>query len=125
MPAVDASGNRIARTLDGGPRGGRLHPLARPSPGADAAGPEPTPLPTERELPRQVSRRKIALSPPASPTKASGPGPCDAEEASFGVYELHVEAGRRRSEGLGADDGRGPRPQKRHRPGARTTRTTF
>ena len=72
MPAVDASGNRIARTLDGGPPQRTVYiPSPVPSPEPTPRSPEPTPLPTERKLPRQVSRRKIApLSPPTSPTKA-------------------------------------------------------
>ena len=75
MPAVDASGNRIARTLDGGPPQRAVYiPSPVPSPEPTPRSPEPTPLPTERKLPRQVSRRKIApLSPPTSPTKAERP----------------------------------------------------
>jgi Ca2+-binding EF-hand superfamily protein len=97
MPAVDASGNRIARTLDGGPPQRNVYiPSPVPSPEPTPRSPEPTPLPTERRLPRQVSRRKIApLSPPTSPTKAErsqGIIRNDRKRASFDAYEpSHVK----------------------------------
>ena len=97
MPAVDASGNRIARTLDGGPPQRAVYiPSPVPSPEPTPRSPEPTPLPTERRLPRQVSRRKIApLSPPTSPTKAErsrGRIHHDRKRASFDAYEpSHVK----------------------------------
>jgi Ca2+-binding EF-hand superfamily protein/ubiquitin-protein ligase len=97
MPAVDASGNRIARTLDGGPPQRNVYiPSPVPSPEPTPRSPEPTPLPTERRLPRQVSRRKIApLSPPTSPTKAErsrGRIHHDRKRASFDAYEpSHVK----------------------------------
>ena len=72
MPVVDASGNRIARTLDGGPPQRTVYiPSPVPSPEPTLAEPRADAAAhgEETAAPGQPPQDR-ALSPPTSPTKA-------------------------------------------------------